>query len=544
MASSLGIFIEKDIIKYAKLQKEKDSIKVESSSVEFYELNNLSGAIKKIITETNSSKSSININVSNELYNYFETFSMLTKKDMLDSINIEFDLHCGEKGYSRKALETRYILTASRENTDKYKVLHIAVNKNDINERVKAFAPVKVASMTPISTSVTNLIDIDGNDNAIIVNIENETQITTIIDGQIYRTDIIQDGMGKILSKINEVESSTKKSYEVCKNITVYSQGQGGSLDGNEYLDEITPILDNIINETKEILESSFANIKKIYITGAGTIINNIDLYFQEFMTNASCELLKPYFIQASSLKIPVKEYIEVNSAIALAMNGLGFLNKELNFMARQDNAQLEDAKSMFKSKIDAINKKLKPAGAEDDGITVISTGEKLMIRICVLVLVAYLVYSFASISIIGEIDAKKAEITSAISQTDMELARFDSDKMRIESATSTYTMLLDSLRKLSNDVGGQEEARVIEKDAIPNLLNKIMFVMPQKVKVISIENTEAKHIVIELEATEYEQLGYFMAAIKTNEILVNVKSSSGSKEGSVVKIVVEGDLP
>ena len=544
MASSLGIFIEKDIIKYAKLQKEKDSIKIESSSVEFYELNNLSGAIKKIITETNSSKSSININVSNELYNYFETFSMLTKKDMLDSINIEFDLHCGEKGYSRKALETRYILTASRENTDKYKVLHIAVNKNDINERIKAFAPVKVASMTPISTSVTNLIDIDGNDNAIIVNIENETQITTIIDGQIYRTDIIQDGMGKILSKINEVESSTKKSYEVCKNITVYSQGQGGSLDGNEYLDEITPILDNIINETKEILESSFANIKKIYITGAGTIINNIDLYFQEFMTNASCELLKPYFIQASSLKIPVKEYIEVNSAIALAMNGLGFLNKELNFMARQDSAQLEDAKSMFKSKIDAINKKLKPAGAEDDGITVISTGEKLMIRICVLVLVAYLVYSFASISIIGEIDAKKAEITSAISKTDMELAKFDSDKMRIESATSTYTMLLDSLRKLSNDVGGQEEARVIEKDAIPNLLNKIMFVMPQKVKVISIENTEAKHIVIELEATEYEQLGYFMAAIKTNEILVNVKSTSGSKEGSVVKIVVEGDLP
>ena len=37
MASSLGIFIEKDIIKYAKLQKEKDSIKVESFSVEFYD---------------------------------------------------------------------------------------------------------------------------------------------------------------------------------------------------------------------------------------------------------------------------------------------------------------------------------------------------------------------------------------------------------------------------------------------------------------------------------------------------------------------------
>ena len=544
MASSLGIFIEKDIIKYAKLQKEKDSIKVESFSVEFYDRDNVSGAVKKIITETNSTKASININISNELYNYFETFSMLSKKDMYDSINIEFDLLCGEKGYSRKSLETRHILTTSRENTDKYKVLHIAANKNDINKRVKDFAPNRVASMTPISTTITNLIDVEGNEDAIIVNIENETQITTIIDGQIYRTDIIQDGMGKILAKINEVESSTKKSYEVCKNITVYSQAQGATLDGNEYLDQITPILDNIINETKEILESSFANIKKIYITGSGTIINNIDLYFQEYITNASCEVLKPYFIQASSLKIPVKEYIEVNSAIALALNGLGLLNKELNFIARQDSAQLEDAKSMFKSKFDALNNKFKSSGAEDNGITVISTSEKLMIRISVLILVAYLVYSYASAKTLDDINAKKAEINAAITASQTQISLIEADKSKIDTATSTYSMLLDSLTKLSNDVGGNEDTRVIEKDAIPNLLNKIMFVMPQKVKVNSIENTEGKHIVIELEATEYEQLGYFMAAIKTSEVLTNVKSTSGSKEGSVVKIVIEGDLP
>ena len=42
----------------------------------------------------------------------------------------------------------------------------------------------------------------------------------------------------------------------------------------------------------------------------------------------------------------------------------------------------------MFKSKFDALNSKLKGPGAEDNGITVISTSEKLMIRICVLVLV------------------------------------------------------------------------------------------------------------------------------------------------------------
>ena len=541
MASSLGIFIEKDIIKYAKLNQEKDSIKVESFSVEFYEKGNVGAAVKKILTETNGAKCSVNVNVSSELYNYFETFSMLSKKDMKDSIDIEFDLLCGEKGYNRKSLDTRYILTTSKENADKYKVLHIAVNKNDVNKRVKEFAPVKIASMTPISTSITNLIDGDEIDNAIIVNIENETQITTVIEGQIYRTDIISDGMGKILNKINEVESSTKKSYEVCKNITVYSQGQGGTLEGNEYIDEITPILDNIINEVKEIIDSSFVNIKKVYITGAGTIINNVDLYFQEYISNCSCEVLKPYFVQASSIKIPVKEYIEVNSAIALALNGLGNLNKELNFLTKQ-TPQVEDLKSLIKSKLGG-KKSLTGGMNVDEEMPVMSTSEKLLIRICVLVGVAFVGYALCSNYTVKKIAEKRADILATTTKTDIQLALMSADKEKIDTTTSAYSIMLENLKKISDDVNSTDE-RTIEKDAIPNLLNKVMFIMPQRAKINSIENTEGKHIVMEIESREYEQLGYFMAAIKTDEILVNVRSTSGVKEGAVIKVVIEGDLP
>lgn len=541
MASSLGIFIEKDIIKYAKLNQEKDSIKVESFSVEFYEKGNVGTAVKKILTETNGAKCSVNVNVSSELYNYFETFSMLSKKDMKDSIDIEFDLLCGEKGYNRKSLDTRYILTTSKENADKYKVLHIAVNKNDVNKRVKEFAPVKLASMTPISTSITNLIDGDEIDNAIIVNIENETQITTVIEGQIYRTDIISDGMGKILNKINEVESSTKKSYEVCKNITVYSQGQGGTLEGNEYIDEITPILDNIINEVKEIIDSSFVNIKKVYITGSGTIINNVDLYFQEYISNCACEVLKPYFVQAGSIKIPVKEYIEVNSAIALALNGLGNLNKELNFLTKQ-TPQVDDLKSLIKSKLGG--KKSSTGGMNvDEEMPVISTSEKLLIRICVLVGVAFVGYALCSNYTVKKIEEKRNDIIATTAKTDIQLALMTADKEKIDTTTSAYSIMLENLKKLSDDVNSADE-RIIEKDAIPNLLNKVMFIMPQRAKINSIENTEGKHIVMEIESREYEQLGYFMAAIKTDEILVNVRSTSGVKEGAVIKVVIEGDLP
>ena len=536
MASSLGIFIENEIIKYAKLHKEKDSIKVESFSVEFYEKGNIAPVIKKIITETNSQKSQININISNELYNYFETFSLLSKKDMRDSIEIEFDLLCGEKGYNRKSLEARYIMTGSRENTDKFKVLHISVDKNHINKKVKEFNTFKIHSMTPISTSITNLLDPNDTEDVVIVNIENETKITTIIDGQIYRTDIVSDGMGKILDRINKTENDTKKSYEVCKNITVYSQGQGSSMEGNEYVEDITPILDNIINETKEIIESTFANIKKVYITGSGTAINNIDLYFQEYLSNCTCEILRPYFLESTSIKIPVKEYIEVNSAMALALNGLGYLNKELNFVGKSGpNIELGDILKSFN----------KGGGkSETPEQQTLSTSEKLLLRICMISGVVYLAYSLLSGYTMGQLEDKIAEVNIAKAQADRQLNLMEEDRKAIADATQTYTMLLDNLKKLTADVNSQETNRVIDKDAIPNLLNRLMYIIPQKVQINSIENTDGKKIVIEAVSEEYEQLGYFVAAIKTGNVLLDVKSSSGLKENSVVKIVIEGVLP
>ena len=288
MTSSLGIFIEKDIIKYAKLNQEKDSIKVESFSVEFYEKGNVGAAVKKIITETNGAKCSVNVNVSSELYNYFETFSMLSKKDMKDSIDIEFDLLCGEKGYNRKSLDTRYILTTSKENADKYKVIHIAVNKNDVNKRVKEFAPVKLASMTPISTSITNLIDGDEIDNAIIVNIENETQITTVIEGQIYRTDIISDGMGKILNKINEVDAlaySIGNAIDVEDALKIIPADRMvmGNIDPAGILRNGTPEV--VKAETKALMERCCKYPNFVIASGCdippATPLENLDAFFE-----------------------------------------------------------------------------------------------------------------------------------------------------------------------------------------------------------------------------------------------------------------------
>ena len=97
---------------------------------------------------------------------------------------------------------------------------------------------------------------------------------------------------------------------------------------------------------------------------------------------------------------------------------------------------------------------------------------------------------------------------------------------------------MIKNLEEISNKTVNQT------KNAIPNLLNQIMAVIPIDVQLTSIENTTDTHIVIEARSPKYEQLGYFIATLKTDVILQNVISTAGQKSGEYVTIKIEGDLP
>ena len=97
-----------------------------------------------------------------------------------------------------------------------------------------------------------------------------------------------------------------------------------------------------------------------------------------------------------------------------------------------------------------------------------------------------------------------------------------------------------ENLQNLNDRINNINQTR----NAIPNLLNQIMYVIPSNVQITSIENTTQKHIVIKAQAEKYEQLGYLKAKLKSDNILTDVISDSGVKEGDVVKVTIEGDLP
>ena len=70
------------------------------------------------------------------------------------------------------------------------------------------------------------------------------------------------------------------------------------------------------------------------------------------------------------------------------------------------------------------------------------------------------------------------------------------------------------------------------------------MYNIPDKVQLTSIENVKDKSITITAQSTDYDQLGIFIGVIKSKKILKNVVSTSGVKNGDIVTVTIEGELP
>ncbi len=539
MSSCLGLYIEEHLIKYAKVSKDHDNIKVEAFGIKFYE--KIGDAISQVIEETYSQRTPISINMSEEMYNYFDMFALLTKNDLQKAIKTEFESYCVDKGYNPNVFETRYAVVDSQLDKDKIRIIHIADNKIELNKRMQEVDGYHLANISPISMSIPNLIQVRKDENCLIVNIEEDTTVTTIMGGKIFNIDIIEEGSTDILTKINLKENSYSKSYEICKNTTIYtSEGRELQSEQQAYLEDIMPTLYNIVGQVNKIINSYTDKIEKVYITGTGALINNVDLYFQEYLSNTECEILKPYFIEKVR-DISIKDYIEVNSAISIALMGLGEGVSGMNFKKKTFADQIP---SWMKIEVnpDENKKDRKNLG----GFFTWDLGQKLdktetsLIRVAVGLFLLVVIYSGFSGLLNYQIEQKDKEADDSIAQTNSQIQLANSDNEQIKTKTNEYTTMIQNLQDANDRITDRNRTR----NAIPNLLNQIMSVIPENVQLTSIENATGTHVVINAQSNRYEQLGYFVARLKTDVILTNVVSTSGQKDGGVVTIVIEGDLP
>ncbi len=539
MASCLGFYVESNTIKYAKVSKEHEKIKVEFFGVKFYD--NLEKAINQIIEETYSYKTLISINLSEEIYNYFDMFAMLTNKDLSKAVKTEFEIYCNDQGYNPNVFETRYVVSKNPEDKDTLKIIHIAANKIELTKKMQVLEKYKLTNIVPISMTIANLIETKPKENYLIVNIEDNTTVTIILDENVYDIKKIEEGSQDFLRKINVKENSLAKAYEICKNTTIYTL-EGRNLQETEigYLEDIMPTLYAIVENVRKIINESEERITKVYLTGTAALINNIDLYFQEYLTEIECEILKPYFINPTQ-DISIQDYIEVNSAISLALTGVGEGIQGINFKKLSFKEKISDWLM-----IDINSDKDKKGKIETSSWLKNDLGEKLdkietnLLRTAVGLIIFFSIYSCFVVLLQNQMKQKKQQAQESINHINTQIQLADNDKTKINSRTNHYIERVQNLQDLNDRITDASKTR----DAIPNLLNRIMYIIPENVQITSIQNMTGTHVAIEAQSNRYEQLGMFKAKLDTEMFLTNVSSTSGIKENSVIKVTIEGDLP
>ena len=539
MASCLGLYVESNIIKYAKVSKEQDKIKIEAFGVKFYD--DLEKTIDQIIEELYSYKTQISINLSEEIYNYFDMFAMLSHKDLSKAIKTEFEIYCNDQGYNPNVFETRYVISKNTEDKDKLRVIHIAANKIELAKKTQVLAKYKLAHIVPVSMAIANLIETKPKENYLIVNMEENTTVTKIFDENIYDIQVFDEGSQEFLRKINIKENSLAKSYEICKNTTIYTL-EGKDLQETEigYLEDIIPTLYTIVGNIRKIINESEERINKIYLTGTATLINNIDLYFQEYLGEVECEILKPYFINPTK-DISIQDYMEVNAAVSLALSGLGQGIQGINFKKQTLTEKIPDW-----LKVEVNSGKDKKGKLATSGWFTNDLGEKLdkteisLLRTAVGLIILFIIYSCFAVLLRNQMTEKEKQAQESINHTNSQIQLAENDKTKIDSRTNDYTQMIQNLQDLNDRLIDASKTR----DAIPNLLNAIMFIIPENVQITSIQNPTGTHITIEAQSNKYEQLGMFKAKLDTGMYLTNVISTSGQQENNVIKVTIEGDLP
>lgn len=590
MSNCLGIYAENNIIKYAKLTTDKDggSLKLATYGVRFSD--NRKETIKQIIQETNSTSDPIATNIIGERYESVQIFSKLSKKDTKELVNSEFVNICDTNGMIPSVLDMRFRISKNTGDADKHKAICVSTYKSELANIFQEFADSKINSIAPLGTSIVNILPSKGIDSqSAIVNIEDETVVTVLSGGEIIEITSFPIGMKDVLPKLAEKYNSYSKAYEACKGVSAYIEDVYSLEDSDrEVLDLLIPMLYELRQKVEQHLKPYMPAINKIYLSGSGIVINNLDLYFQEVFTDKTCELLTPYFLQKDSNSL--KDIVEVNTAIALAFNGIGYNDKDMDYMtggvATQvqsealkkkaieiwDNVKVkakEFVTSSSPARLKAAKKKKIDIDFNDevidteDGQPSVSFGddetfedngnvsfftptEAWMARFAGATLLSFCLYSGAAYYTQSVIADKRAEVSSESVKVNGWITQAKSDTSDINDKTSVYIANRTKLSSLLDKV----TTRSVSFD-IPNFMSKLMFVIPENVKVTSIavipttsatEETSQK-VTMYAESGQYAQLGYFVSRLKLENVLTNVDMSVESMSGNI-KIKINGELP
>ncbi len=530
MGACLGIYLGDKIIKYAKLIRDEKSkgISLYSCGTK-YVAGNKEVAISEIIEQTGSANDLLCLNLSDYSRMQIEVFKQLGKTDMQSVIGLEVSDYVTSRGLNDKAIDYRYIFMDSLISNDSYTAEVAVTDKANINRYLENEKYSKLTGLYPQEYILDNMVQ--DNSNYVIANVDEKTQLISVVNGRIRQIADIDINMQDILNTIAEQEGSYSKACDLCKSINVLSDE---SLSPNiERV--IEPTIQDLLNRIKSKLEENKIAYEKIYLNGLINLFINIEILFEQFFGIVT-EKLKPHFLNLDDVS-NIAEAIEASDAIALAYEGLEGLILEANFVQNKNNKQ---AFSGLFSKGDKLSGD-KPKMSIMPNINLEKIEKALMFTNLTAGAVFAGYFGFSSVY-----DAQMTKIengvTNKINNLKLETAEITSDTNYINENTNRYVTLNNYISDTVEKIKAGKIGKYTTYN-VANFMQKVAKYIPTNVQLQTISSNDNKTVSIVAKSTSYAELGYFISQLKLQGILENIKTSN-VQNGTYVTVTIGGDLP
>ncbi len=543
MSSCLGIYINDDVIKYAKLSYEKNNIHLEQYGTRFVKLDKLN-LIQSIIKETDSENCKIAITPENSEYINLEAFDQAQiKGHFADIAKMEFEAWCERTGKSTQKYKYIYKVADVKNSNNKRDIALNVVEKEMVDRYTSRFP--NISSIYPASFLTNRLVQPE-DQNYILVDLSNNLTIFVVINNQIVEIRNFDIGMKQILHDFSGKLGSYQKAYDACKQINVFSEGSDNNNKELELL--LEPILQEVLKKVQVYVNQYRKDIDKMLLTGNGIIFTNIDILFTEFL-DVKCEILRPNFIENTSNVRNTADILESIEAIALAYDELVPKPKESTYV-KSSIMKGNSFLSIFSFDKNAPKKEkgIKPQAnnLEPKVMAMPNLNLELLnkIGICTSIVVLLGVISYGTFSNIytKKVEQMKKEIKNSVSKIDTSISAVNSDTSYINSNTQKYKTINDDVQNIVEQIESNKIGKFTTYN-VATFLQNIIKIIPKNVQLVNISSDDNKNVKITAKSSSYADLGYFVAELKINNTLNSLKINN-IQNGETTTIEIGGELP
>lgn len=543
MSSCLGIYVNENVIKFAKLSYEKNVLQLEKYGTRFVKIDPLN-QIEAIIQETNSTRTPVAITPEKSEFINIEMFEQGHVKAFFNDVTkMEFEAWCEKNAKSPQRYDYIY-KSADAKNVDGKRNIEINIVEKDVlSKYTQRFN--NVSSIYPSGLLTQRLVP-STEQNYVLVDFSDTLTVIVVVEGKVVDMKNYKIGMKQILQDFAGKLGSYQKAYEACKQINVFSEGMDNNNRELELI--LEPLLQEVLKNVQTYVEKYRKDIEKIILTGSGIIFTNIDILFTEFM-DQRCEILKPEFLEDTSNVRNTADMLETIEAMSLAYDVLLPKPKESEYVKKSsvkrgllaifDKKPKDRKEAKLKEKKETKLKETPKVSISFFDTTRIGT-----ILTCICIVFAVLFVSYLAFGTIysSRVEKMKNDINNTIAKINTDISAVDSDYSYINTNMTKYKNINDEVQEVIEQI----ESNKIGKFSTYNVatfLQNIIKIIPKNVQLVNISSDDNKNVKITAQSSSYADLGYFVAELKINNTLNSIKVNN-VKNSETTIIEIGGELP